>query len=150
DGAVALARTGAFFGNDQAPLTSRTIRSLSQTPLTEREIKSNPNILDPNSTDRGPGFVAPIGIAGHFPTGIPFTPQVDLFQIEASNRDSTIHPGLDNIKGTADDIPLPSRFNVDPQFLPSGIPASDQLVPPDSYGFVSGILPTAQARGIGT
>src|SRR5476649_629370 len=30
DGAVAEARSGAFFSNDQAPLTSRTVRFISQ------------------------------------------------------------------------------------------------------------------------
>src|SRR5256885_1113227 len=35
DGAVAKARTAAFFANNQAPLTSRTIRSLSQSTITE-------------------------------------------------------------------------------------------------------------------
>src|SRR5205807_3410956 len=89
DGAVAEARTGAFFGNDQAPLTSRTIRFISQTTIQQREVDSNPNIADPNSTTRGPGFVAPIGIGGHFPPGVAFTPQVDLFAIEHTNRDSS-------------------------------------------------------------
>src|SRR5437868_2452259 len=79
DGAVAKARTGAFFGNNQAPLTSRTIQFISQSTITEREVNSNPDITDPNSTERGPGFVAPVGIKGHFPPRVPFTPQVDLF-----------------------------------------------------------------------
>src|SRR5262249_25490320 len=38
DGAVAKARTGAFFGNNQAPLTSRTIQFISQSTITEREV----------------------------------------------------------------------------------------------------------------
>ena len=92
DGAVALARTGAFFGNNQAPLTSRTIRVLSQSTITQREVESNPNIADLNSTQRGPGFVAPVGIGAHFPPGVPNTPEVDLFGIEHTNRDGTIHP----------------------------------------------------------
>src|SRR5262249_47285140 len=37
DGAMAEARTGAFFGNNQAPLTSRTIQFISQTTMTQRE-----------------------------------------------------------------------------------------------------------------
>ncbi|HEX4591578.1 MAG TPA: hypothetical protein VH120_16700, partial [Gemmataceae bacterium] len=60
DGAVAKARTGAFFANDQAPLTSRTIQFISQSTITQREVDSNPDITDPNSTLRGPGFVAPV------------------------------------------------------------------------------------------
>ncbi len=146
DGAVAKARTGAFFGNNQAPLTSRTVRFISQSTITEREVNSNPNVTDPNSTLRGPGFVAPVGVAGHFPPGIAFTPQVDLFGIEHTNRDGTYHPGNDRIKGTADDVRLRERFNIDPAFVPAG----QSLTPPDSYGFESGLAPGAQSRGIAT
>jgi uncharacterized protein GlcG (DUF336 family) len=146
DGAIAKARTGAFFGNNQAPLTSRTIQLISQTTMTQREIESNPNIPDPNSTVRGPGFVAPVGIKGHFPPGVRFTPQVDLFAIEHTNRDSIVHPGPDRIKGTGDDILLPYRFNIDPAFVPPG----KEIAPPESYGFVTNIFPNAQSRGIAT
>ncbi len=151
DGAVAKARTAAFFANNQAPLTSRTIQFISQTTITQREVDSNPNadpILEPDV--RGPGFVAPIGIGGHFPPGVRFTPQVDLFAIEHTNRDSICHPGPDLIRdgciGGTDDILLPSRFNVDPAF----IPASQEIDPPESYGRVSGLRPNAQSRGIAT
>lgn len=144
DGSLALARTGAFFGNNQAPLTSRTVGFISQTTMTQREIQSNPSITDPNSTLRGPGFVAAIGINGHFPPDVPFTPQVDLFAIEYTNRDSIIHPGADRIKGTADDIVLPSRFNVPAAFATPG------MDPPESYGLISGLRPNAQSRGLGT
>src|SRR5262249_22265927 len=146
DGAVALARTGAFFGNNQAPLTSRTIQFISQTPMTQQEIESNPSITDPNSVLRGPGFVAPVTSGGHFPPNIANTPQVDLFAIEHTNRDSFTHPGPDHIKGTADDIPLAQRFNINPAFVPPG----QELFAPISYGEQSGIMPTAQGRGIGT
>ena len=47
DGAVAKARTAAFFSNSAAPLTSRTIRFISQSTITQREVESNPNIADP-------------------------------------------------------------------------------------------------------
>lgn len=150
DGAVAEARTGAFFGNNQAPLTSRTVGSLSQTTMTEQEINSNPSITDVNSTARGPGFVADIGIKDHFPAGVANTPQVDLFDIEATNRDSSYHPATDQIKGTADDTFLLDRFNINPAFIPASIPLAQQLAAPDSYGFASGIAPTAQNRGLGT
>src|SRR5262249_2876510 len=100
DGALSLARTGAYFGNDQAPLTSRTIYTLSQSTITEREVNSIPEITDPNSTLRGPGFVAPIGPGGHFPPNINFTPQVDLFEIEHTNRNGLVSPGPDGIIGT--------------------------------------------------
>src|SRR5581483_9395135 len=39
DGALAEARTAAFFANDQAPLTSRTVQFISQTTMTQREIE---------------------------------------------------------------------------------------------------------------
>jgi uncharacterized protein GlcG (DUF336 family) len=135
DGAVSLARTGAYFANDTAPLTSRTIQQISQTTITEREVDSNPDVPSDNgnSTLYGPGFVAPVGIKGHFPPGIMFTPQVDLFDIESTNRDS-----ISTITGT--------RFNVPAQYIPAGA----TLVAPESYGQITGILPTAQARGIAT
>ena len=146
DGALAKARTGAFFGNNQAPLTSRTVQFISQSTITQREVDSNPNVADPNSTLRGPGYVAAVNIAGHFPPGIALTPQVDLFAIEHTNRDGTVHPGADRVRGTADDVTLARRFNADPAFVPAG----QELNPPDSYGFVSGLLPAAQNRGVAT
>ena len=152
DGALAEARTGAMFASDQAPLTSRTIENLSQTTVTQRVAQSNPSITDPNSPLRGPGYAAPVGIKAHFPPGIPFTPQVDLFDIEGTNRDSIRHPVANGLpKSTADDVTLPNRFNVAQQYIPANIAASGTgLVPPESYGFVSGLEPDAQARGIGT
>lgn len=152
DGALAEARTGAFFASDQAPLTSRTIQNLSESTVTQREAQSDPSITDPNSPARGPGVVAAVGIKGHFPSGIPFTPQVDLFQIELTNRDSIRHPFANGlVKSTANDVTLPNRFNVDPANIPANIAAAGtQLTPPESYGLVSGLEPDAQPRGIGT
>lgn len=146
DGAYSVALTGAYFGNNAAPLTSRTIQNISQSTITQREVEADPNIADPNSTDRGPGFVANVGINGHFPNGIAFTPQVDLFQIEHTNRDSLTQPGPDGIKGTADDIVLSQRFNLDPNFIPAG----QDLFAPASFGVQSGLMLKAQSRGIGT
>jgi uncharacterized protein GlcG (DUF336 family) len=146
DGAVAKARTAAFFSSSQAPITSRTIRFISQSTITQREVESNPNIADPASPLRGPGFVAPIGIGGHFPPEVLFTPPVDLFGIERQSRDSRLHPGADGIKGTADDLTLTTRFDVDPAFVPAGV----ELEFPESYGRQSGKLLTAQSRGIAT
>ncbi len=131
DGAVSKARTAAFFANDTAPLTSRTVRNLSQTTILQREVESNPNSVV--STIQGPGFVAPVGIGGHFPADIAHTAPVDLFDIEASNRDSTIIPGRD-------------RFNIDP----ANVPAGQTLVTPISYGTDAGILGDSQNRGIAT
>ena len=149
DGAVAKARTAAFFASGDpavgtvGPLTSRTVRFISQSTITQREVEADPNSADP--TTRGPGFVAPIGLGGHFPPEILRTPPVDLFAIEHTNRDSIIHAGVNGIRenGAGDDITLTSRFNA--EFLPGkGIPA------PESYGFVSGLAPTQQSRGIAT
>ncbi len=155
DGAYAKALTAAYFANAGAPLTSRTIQFISQSTITQREVDSNPNITDPNSTVRGPGFVAPVGTGGHFPPNVPFTPQVDLFQIEHTNRDSLVSPGPDRIIGTADDIALGQRFNIDPSWIPNspngtGPGGRNDMFAPESYGRQSGLMPTAQARGIGT
>lgn len=146
DGAVALARTGAFFANQLGPLTSRTIGVLSQSTITQREVESNPNTGDPNSTVQGPGLVGAIGVGGHFPPGIMNTPSADLFGIEQTNRDSLLHPGLDGIKGTGDDIILPNRFNVDS----ANIPVGQEIYAPESYGYASGLMTEAQSRGIAT
>lgn len=170
DGAVAKARTAAFFANGTAdsridpetgadpagdlptvgPLTSRTIRNISQTTITQREMQSNPNESD--LTKRGPGFVAPVGIGGHFPPAIAHTPQVDLFGIEHTNRDSIVHPGMNSVRETTDptlaviggdDILLPGRFNTTYE------PGKD-IEAPESYGFTSRRMTEAQSRGIAT
>ena len=157
DGAVAKARTAAFFSSDSAPLPSRTVRFISQSTITQREVESNPTVpnpltddpfddSDPISRSFGPGFVAPIGIGGHFPPGVMNTPPVDLFAIEHQSRDSLVHPGFDGIKGTADDVALLSRFDVDPAFIPAG----KELSAPESYGVQSGLIPHSQSRGIAT
>jgi uncharacterized protein GlcG (DUF336 family) len=150
DGALAEARTAAFFSNDQQPLTSRTVQFISQSTITQREVDSNPDIMDPNSPYYGPGYVAPVGLGGHFPPNVPNTPPVDLFGIEHTNRDSIIHPGADGLKTPTDSIKLPARFNVNPAYLPATGPDVQNLVPPESYGYLSGLDPYAQARGVGT
>ncbi|HEY6564503.1 MAG TPA: dockerin type I domain-containing protein, partial [Pirellulaceae bacterium] len=147
DGAVAKARTAAFFSSNAAPLTSRTIRNISQSTMTQREVESAPNHA--NSAYRGPGFVAPIGVGGHFPPEVSFTPQVDLFAIEHQSRDSQFNAGLDGVPGNADDFALRHRFNVDPNEIAMG--AQNFFgVWPESYGRQSGTAVDAQARGIGT
>ena len=145
DGAVAKARAAAFFANQGAPLTSRTVRMISQSTITQREVEANPNITDPNSVIRGPGTVAPIGTGAHFPPGVMFTPTVDLFDIEHTNRDSILHPGVNGIRDATDEL-LPYRFNIDP----TQVPAGNEIYAPESYGFQSGRLPLAQSRGIAT
>jgi uncharacterized protein GlcG (DUF336 family) len=145
DGAVAEARTAAFFANGQAPLTSRTIQFISQTTITTREVNSNPNLNNPNLPGYGPGFVAPVGLGGHFPPRVAQTPPVDLFAIEHTNRDSLLHPNAQGIKVPGQNV-LQQRFNIDPAFVPAG----QSLFAPESYGFVTNLLVTAQARGVGT
>jgi uncharacterized protein GlcG (DUF336 family) len=148
DGAVALARTAAFFSSDQGPITSRTVREISQSTITQREVESSPDVGLATTaatlalTNYGPGLVAPIGPGGLFPPGVDNTGFPDLFGIEYTNRDSVVSPGPDGIKTTtADNVALAGRFNASPV---AGIDA------PESYGFVSGLMTTAQARGIGT
>ena len=190
DGAVAKARTAALFSNGEfrgklgeefpdferdslAPLTSRTVRFISQSTVSQREVQSNPNVAGGSlaealaSTERGPGFVAPIGVGGHFPPEIMNTPPVDLFAIEHTNRDSNLHPGADGIRGTGDDFLLRTsgtdtdgetvgRFNINPAFVPGvdidGNVSNQALYAPESYGSVenSGRLLDAQSRGIAT
>lgn len=132
DGAVAKARTAAFFSSDQGALTSRTVRFISQSTVTQREVESNPSISDMNSTTAGPGFVAPIGLGGHFPPNVQATPVVDLFGIEHTNRDS-----IDDYGGGL------GRFNAlyDP---------GQEIDAPGSYGLQSGLAVDAQPRGIAT
>ena len=121
DGAVSLARTAAFFGNDQAPLTSRVVEDLSQTTMLQREVEANPN--SSVSTIKGPGFVAPVGIGGNFPAGVEHTPPVDLFNIEASNRIQTVSQTMVNLDsyGTAIGMKGVSQ-NRGIATLPGGIP----------------------------
>jgi len=136
DGAVAKARTAAFFSNGDpangtlAPLTSRLVRFISQSTITQREVESDPNATD--ATRRGPGLVAPIGVGGHFPPEIAHTPPVDLFAIEQTNRDSITDAGG-----------LSARFDAT-------FAAGQEVMAPESYGFVSGLAVDQQARGIAT
>ncbi|MDZ4852153.1 MAG: hypothetical protein SGI77_22930 [Pirellulaceae bacterium] len=149
DGAVAKARTAAFFSSGQAPLTSRTIRFISQSTITQREVESIPMASNPASVIRGPGFVAPIGVGGHFPPQTANTPLVDLFAIEHQSRDSRIHPGVDGSKGTADDLTLTTRFDANPAHIPAAALSFMQTFP-ESYGIQTGLTPNASGRGIGT
>ncbi len=164
DGAVAKARTAAFFSNEEAPLTSRTVRFISQSTITQREVESNPDIVDPNSILRGPGFVAPIGTGAHFPPVVANTPPVDLFAIEHQSRDSALHAGLDGIKGTevdedgkkvdknGKDVPEPLlswRFDANPDYIPENARSFLKTFP-ESYGFQTGKLINSQGRGIAT
>lgn len=136
DGAIAEARTGAFFSSNGLPgktpieLTSRTIRQISQSTITQREVQANPDPSETDPTLQGPGWVAPIGIGGQFPAGIQNTPLVDLFAIEHSNR--------------AVVAPSGQPYNVDPADQAAPIPS------PVAYGVQSGLSTGDIDRGIGT
>ncbi len=147
DGAVAKARTAAFFASNAAPLTSRTIRSLSQSTMVQRVVESSPVALDDNY--KGPGFVAPIGVGGKFPPEIDFTPQVDLFAIEHQSRDSQRHAGADQIRGNTDDFYLRTRFNGNPTNIPKNSEDFFQTWP-ESYGVQTEEFFDSQSRGIAT
>ncbi len=147
DGAAAKARTAAFFANNAAPITSRTIRSLSQSTMVQRVVESSP-VAD-SQEYFGPGFVAPIGVGGKFPPEVNFTPQVDLFAIEHQSRDSQRHPGPDQIKGNTDDFYLRTRFNGDPTYIPDFSETFSQTWP-ESYGIQTDQYFDAQSRGVAT
>src|SRR5260370_1499950 len=150
DGAVAEARTAAFFASNAAPLTARTIQFIRHSTITQREANSNPDIVDNSSPLYGPGYVAPIGLGGHFPPGVSFTPLADLFAIEHTNRDNLVSHPTDGSPPVA----LLGRFNIDPAFVPAG----QTINPPLSYA--DAILSAAEqkdptlfhppSRGIGT
>ena len=112
--------------------------------MTQREIQSDPNVPDPNSTLKGPGFVAPIGLKGHFPPRRLFTPQVDLFQIEATNRDSIVHTGANG-----DPPARPQTSSCRSGSTPTRpiVPPGQNIAAPESYGFVSRVAPSARRAG---
>jgi uncharacterized protein GlcG (DUF336 family) len=162
DGAVSEARSAAFFSSDADPLTSRTVQFISQSTVTQREVDSYTYISDPNSTVGGPGLVAPIGVGGHFPPNVDFTPTVDLFGIENTNRDMLVNSttGILATPGgggsTADQVGLSGRFNIDPAFVPAGqslvAPLSyyDTLLAPGAAGQADPNIDHVASRGVGT
>jgi uncharacterized protein GlcG (DUF336 family) len=165
DGAVSLARTGAFFSSNSDPLTSRTIQFISQSTITQREVNSYTFISNPSSSVGGPGFVAPIGIAGHFPPNVANTPQVDLFGIENTNRDMLVNPGPASNGvlfapggggSAANDVALTGRFNINPTFVPAGKTLSaplsyyDTILSPGVAGQQNAGIAHVPSRGIGT
>jgi uncharacterized protein GlcG (DUF336 family) len=138
DGAVAKARTGAFFSNAQAILTSRTVSHISQSTITQREMQANPASTDP--TTQGPGYVAPVGIGGEFPPGILRQPLVDLFAIEHTNRVSVLKPGV----SPADPFD-PANFIIDRRSYSAQVAGTYGAV-----GSQAGQPPQPIARGIST
>jgi uncharacterized protein GlcG (DUF336 family) len=170
DGAVAEARTAALFSNNQAPLTSRTIQDLSESTITQQEVESDPNLEDPTNPLEGPGFVAPVEIGAHFPANIPFTPQVDLFDIQSGNRDSDIFTinGIRDPNLGGEIVDLMNRFNIGSTVggvttelngtnvvaANSATDTGSNFAAPESYGYNAFADDDEnhydQARGIGT
>lgn len=138
DGAVAKARTGAFFSNGQAILTSRTVSHISQSTVTQREMQANPASANPRFN--GPGYVAPVGIGGEFPPGIVRQPLVDLFAIEHTNRTSVVKPGTDVT------LPFdPTKFVTDRRSYAAQVAGTYGAI-----GSQAGQPPQPLARGIST
>jgi uncharacterized protein GlcG (DUF336 family) len=112
DVAVALARTGAFFSNDQAPLSSRTIRYLSGIHLPPGvENQPNADLYGIENTNRG-------------------CPLVNTPAYNATLPPATAlagGPGLGVLTGKAD------VFDSDPNAVnPGGVPIFDQPTPDDT------------------
>jgi uncharacterized protein GlcG (DUF336 family) len=144
DGAIAEARTGAYFSSDAAPLTSRTVQFISQSTILQREVDSSPDNPDP--TLSGPGLVAPIGIGGHYPPGVAGTPLVDLFEIELTNRD-----GMVKLGPGGELVP----YGINPAYIPagnllnaSGVAYGQAIMTPGEQA--NKVIPKPQSRGIGT
>src|SRR2546422_5090762 len=67
--AVALARTGAFFSNDQAPLTSRTVRFISGIHLPPGVMNQPPaDLYGIENTNRGCTLSAELETHGFLPS----------------------------------------------------------------------------------
>ena len=157
DGAVAKARSAAFFSSGQGILTSRTVGYLSQSTITQREAQGNPN--SPIATLNGPGWVAPVGVGGQFPPGIINQPLVDLFAIEHSNRVSTFVNGQQITNRDSYGVQsgrLPGQISRGIGTLPGGLPiyrsGTDELIGgigtffpgPDGFAtFEQGFVPVA-------
>lgn len=159
EGAVAKARTAAFFSNGDpdngtlAPLTSRLVRFVSQTTITQREVESRPTVDGAfPDTQRGPGLVAPIGLGGHFPPDIMHTPVVDLFAIEQTNRDHLDPTSIPTKNSDPTVTPVSPgdvlRFNISESDVNAA--KVNALREPRSYGESSGLDADARSRGIAT
>jgi uncharacterized protein GlcG (DUF336 family) len=118
DVAVALARTGAFFSNDQAPLSSRTIRYLSGIHLPPGvENQPNADLYGIENTNRGCTLV---NTAAYNATLPPATALAG-------------GPGLGVLTGKAD------VFDSDPNAVnPGGVPIFDQPTP-DNTVVIGGV-----------
>lgn len=118
DVAVALARTGAFFSNDQAPLSSRTIRYLSGIHLPPGvENQSNADLYGIENTNRGCTLVTTAAYNATLPPATALSGA----------------PGLGVLTGKAD------VFDSDPNAVnPGGVPVFDQPTP-DNTVVIGGV-----------
>ncbi|HEX6812518.1 MAG TPA: hypothetical protein VF384_12910, partial [Planctomycetota bacterium] len=84
--AISLARTTAYFSNSQAPLSSRTVETLSTFHF--------PPTFDPpflaSAVPTSGGTLGPVIAPTRTTTGIPGTPQGPLWQINSTNRGADI------------------------------------------------------------
>jgi uncharacterized protein GlcG (DUF336 family) len=106
DVAVALARTGAFFSNDQAPLSSRTVRYLSGIHLPPGVAnQSNADLYGIENTNRGCTLVPTVAYQSLLPPATALSGG----------------PGAGVLTGKAD------AFDSDPNAVnPAGVPVFDQ------------------------
>ena len=115
--------------------------------MTQREIQSDPNIPDPNSPDRGPGLRRP----GRQEGALPAPRHVHAAGGPVPDR---AHQPRQHRQPRARPHPRHRRRHHAAQPVQRPTPRSSRPArtcsPPESYGFVSGLLPTAQSRGIGT
>jgi uncharacterized protein GlcG (DUF336 family) len=118
DVAVALARTGAFFSNDQAPLSSRTIRYLSGIHLPPGvENQPNADLYGIENTNRGCTLVNTAAYNATLPPATALSGG----------------PGLGVLTGKTD------VFDSDPNAVnPGGVPIFDQPTP-DNTVVIGGV-----------
>jgi len=99
DVAVALARTGAFFSNDQAPLSSRTVRFISGTHFPPGVTNQPPaDLYGIENTNRGCTLVSGAAFQNQIPSSLAlgggFGPGVLTGKIDAMDSDPlAVNPG---------------------------------------------------------
>lgn len=108
--AVSLARTTSFFSNSQAPLSSRTVETLStfhfpptfDVTFVPSRVPAGTNVIGPN----------------RLTTGVAGTPQGPLWQINATNRGAIIdqlnpfNVGAQEVGPPGEPVADPNPFNV--------------------------------------
>ncbi|MEO6594222.1 MAG: heme-binding protein [Planctomycetota bacterium] len=128
--AVNLARTTGFFSNSQAPLSSRTVETLSTFHFPPTF--DVPFISSQVPVSSGVGTFANTVIApNRTTTGIAGTPQGPLWQIQATNRGANIATNLTN---------PPTAFNIGFEFFPSRNLNGSSLAA--GIGYLGGTFPS--------